>query len=231
MKQWILRLLPRSWIGWYGNQKLSRFKNQSAKAVFTEIYGASYWKSDESRSGSGSELRQTETLRKALTPLFRELKIQTLLDIPCGDFHWMQHVDLSGIRYTGADIVDGIIVKNRAQYAENENRRFLILDILTDPLPKCDLVLVRDCFVHFSYADIMKALANIKASGTTYLLTTTFPLHPVNFDIITGNWRALNLQAAPFSLPAPVWIVQEQNSAADSRYRDKSLALWKLAES
>ena len=29
-----------------------------------------------------------------------------MLDVPCGDFRWMAHVDLSGIIYIGGDIIE-----------------------------------------------------------------------------------------------------------------------------
>jgi hypothetical protein len=47
----------------------------------------------------------------------------------------------------------------------------------------------------------------------------------VNVDIVTGDWRYLNLQAAPFFLPRPIrWIDEQGREAA------KHLALWKFAD-
>jgi hypothetical protein len=36
--------------------------------------------------------------------------VKSLLDIPCGDFHWMRRVNLQGLSYVGADIVRELIV-------------------------------------------------------------------------------------------------------------------------
>ena len=40
-------------------------------------------------------------------------------------------------------------------------------------------------------------------SGIPYLLTTTFPGAAANEEIVTGDWRVLNLEAPPFGLPPP----------------------------
>ena len=48
-----------------------------------------------------------------------------------------------------------------------------------------------------------QAFANLRRSGATWLLTTTFLEHHENADIEYGDWRMLNLTCAPFNLPAP----------------------------
>jgi hypothetical protein len=40
-----------------------------------------------------------------LPALWRDLGVASILDIPCGDFAWMQQVDLSGFRYIPAPYV------------------------------------------------------------------------------------------------------------------------------
>ena len=114
------------------------------------------------------------------TKVIDQYGIKTMLDIPCGDWFWMQHVDLSNVRYTGADIVEKIIQQNQ-QYA-GENIFFRYLDLLSDELPKNDLVFCRDCLVHFSYEDVGKALENLTRSGSKYLLTT--PHLPITIIMI-----------------------------------------------
>ena len=56
----------------------------------------------------------------ALPKVFDDFGIHTILDIPCGDFHWMKHVSLDSINYTGADIVADLIQKNKQKYATGE---------------------------------------------------------------------------------------------------------------
>ncbi len=95
---------------------------------FTDIYTRNKWKDPESRSGAGSSLQTTAELRASLPALFRELSVSTILDAPCGDFHWFRHVERPpGMRYIGGDIVKSLIEENTRAYAD-EKTRFMHLD-------------------------------------------------------------------------------------------------------
>jgi hypothetical protein len=132
--------------------------------------------------------------------------------------------------YTGADIVATIVEANERKFGgPGSNRRFVRLDLTSDPLPQADVVLCRDCLVHLSFANIFRAFANIRRSGARYLLTTTFLDHHENADIEDGDWRILNLVRAPFNLPAPVDMMIEGCREGDGAYADKALGLWEVA--
>ncbi|WP_291137371.1 class I SAM-dependent methyltransferase [Flavobacterium sp. UBA7663] len=227
MIKYIKSIIPLSLISWYRKCKNAKFKKMSADEVFTDIYKNNHWKSAESISGEGSEIKQTKNLIKELNDLFEEKSVKSVLDLPCGDFNWMRKVDLSKIEYIGGDIVKELIEENTLKY-KKENINFKVLNLISDSLPKCDIILVRDCFVHLSYADINKALKNIKSSGCKYILTTTYINHHVNYDIITGDWRPLNLQDVPFNFPTPLKIIIENSTEGNGQYKDKSMALWEL---
>lgn len=196
--------------------------------VFTMHYreGRHWGCVDEFRSGDGSSLKQTEVIRKEFPRLVATYQLQSVLDIPCGDFNWMRTVDLN-IPYTGADIVDDIVRGNERKYACG-NRTFVKLDLTRDELPKVDLVLCRDCLFHFSYKDIYLALDRILRSGSIYLLTTTNTGVSQNRDIVTGEFRRLNLQIAPFCLPKPILLIDEKSPNPNTP--DKHLALWRIAD-
>lgn len=194
-------------------------------AVFTEHYKKNGWGAQETRSGLGSTVQNTQAVRAALPKLIVEFQIRTLLDIPCGDFNWMKFLDLP-VRYIGADIVEEMIARNQTQYASH-TRSFLKLDLITDPLPAVDLILCRDCLFHFSFRHIHQAFANIKRSGSKLLLTTTNPRLQQNQDVVTGEWRRLNLQTFPFSLPEPLILIDEEGpDLADDRH----LGLWRIGD-
>ncbi len=158
------------------------------------------------------------------------MNIVSVLDIPCGDFNWMQRVDLSKIDYVGADIVEELIKNNIEQHKKQENLKFIVLNLIRDPLPKSDMIIVRDCLVHFSYEDINRAIKNIKSSDSKYLLTTTFTSYHSNHDIVTGYWRPLNLQEKPFNFPSPMLVINENYAEGNGGYLVKSMALWDIAE-
>jgi SAM-dependent methyltransferase len=195
--------------------------------VFTNIFQGNKWGGQASVSGRGSDLDQTGIIRKQLPALLREFEVQTMLDIPCGDFNWMRHVDLENVDYTGADIVPALVEQNR-QY-EKPKIHFVPLNLISDELPEVDLLFCRDCLVHLCYKQIFEALSNVVDSGSTYLLTTTFPDRPQNQDIATGQWRPLNLEVAPFSFPPPVKMIGERSEPNDP-FKDKSLGLWRIAD-
>lgn len=197
--------------------------------VFRHIFQTNYWGSPTSVSGPGSELAQTAIIRAAIPPLLARHGVKHLLDAPCGDFHWMREVDLAGIRYTGVDIVPDIIARDTTSFA-SPSREFLVCDLVEGALPRADLILCRDCLVHLSYDDTRRAIDNFRRSGATWLLTTTFTAPRENHDIVTGDWRPVMLEAAPYRFPPPVELINEGCTEFDGAYPDKSLGLWRLAD-
>ena len=194
------------------------FNFTSPKKRFTRIYQDNYWASEESISGPGSSMDQTESIRRTLPLITKQYAITSILDIPCGDFHWMQTIPLPKIEYIGADIVEKIIENNIRQFS-TESRKFISLDLTKDPLPYADAIFVRDCFIHLSNNLISRAIENIKASKSKYLITNTFKDVSTNTNIKTGTWRRVNLQISPFNLPSPLeeWEETEHFSELDGR--------------
>jgi hypothetical protein len=203
-----------------------RASSSLQRNIFTDVYERNAWGSAESRSGGGSTRERGSHFRIELLEVLRRFEIRSIVDAPCGDFNWMRDV-VAEHDYVGIDIVDELIAANRERYVA-ANLRFLCGDLTRDPLPKADLILCRDCLVHFSYADIRAAIANFQRSSSKYLLTTTFP-KAVNIDIRTGGWRPLNLQAEPFAFPEPVAVIDEIPASLRHDYPDKKLCLWDLA--
>jgi len=204
---------------------------KTIESIFTEIFHEKTWitnvKDKPSISGEGSNLVQTAIIRQELPTVFHELGITSMLDAPCGDFFWMRKVDLGSINYCGADIVRPIIEKNSKEFTDSTHK-FVLKDIIHDNLPQTDLILCRDCLVHFSFENIIKTLINFQKSGARYLLTTTFINQSrKNIDIKTGAWRPLNLEKPPFNFPKPLRIILEQ-CTEKAHYADKSLGLWAI---
>jgi len=192
-------------------------------------------------SGPGSSLKSTEELRKALPLIFNKLGVKTFVDAPCGDWLWMQAVNLTGVQYFGGDITNVTVNKNRGCFGGAENVHFNWFDITCMIPPPVDLILVRDVLFHLPEPLVMEALANINESGARFLATTTFS------DGENGKWRfnmayqdtlgerknqgldshigfqKLNLYTSPFNFPAPVWRVDEDNQG-----QGRHVGVWKL---
>ena len=214
----------------YFEKRSGRDEDRDLQATFSEIYRRDHWAGRESVSGEGSDSKQTVELKTELPPLLEQLEITTLLDLPCGDLNWIGEITLPVDHYIGGDIVPELIDNNRTRYAGSSTRTFCVLDLTADPLPPADLLLCRDCLVHFSFKDIRNALENIRNSSIRWLLTTTFTNHRENEDICTGDWRMLNLQGPPFGFSPPERLIVEQCTEGDGAFRDKSLGLWLVDE-
>lgn len=174
------------------------------KHVFSEIFQNNKWRSAESVSGTGSELKYTENLRKHLPNLFEEFGVKKVLDAPCGDFNWMKEISKNlNIHYTGGDIVPELISKNISNY-QSPKTKFIVLDITTDKLPDADLMICRDCLFHLSYENIEKFINNFNNSNIEYLLTTSHTNNRKfkNKDIANGGFRLIDLLDTPFNFPA-----------------------------
>ena len=206
-------------------------------ARFARMYETNLWDGTESRSGDGSSLAATAGVRAGLPALLRQLDVRRLVDVPCGDFHWMAHVDLAAagvIGYVGGDVVEAIVAANLARY-ETVSRTFVQVDLTTGPLPlvsgaPADAVLCRDCLVHLSFANIARALDVVRAYGARYLITTTFLEHTVNRNVADGDWRMLNLEREPFNFSAPVAVLVEGCDEEGGAYADKALAAWFVSD-
>ncbi|MEU7227955.1 class I SAM-dependent methyltransferase [Streptomyces chrestomyceticus] len=222
---------------------------RTMQGIFGALYASDSWKlfpggdgknENLSRSGSGSDLVQTAALRRELPELISRLGVRSFLDMPCGDFYWMSQVELGVDAYLGADIVPEVVEQNERKFGRPD-RAFRVLDITRSRIPQVDMIFSRDCLVHFSNADVRAALRNVKRSGSTYFATTTFTGRADNADDIeTGGWRSLNLCRAPFSLPAPLHLVNENctevyesdedGARIEHRFADKSIGVWRTAD-
>jgi hypothetical protein len=206
--------------------KIKMLKYRRSESIFTTIYTKNEWGDVESVSGPGSNLEQSLGVREALPALLNEFGVRSILDVPCGDFWWMKEVELDVEHYVGADVVKELVDSNVAKYG-NDQRKFVSLDITRDNLPQVDLVLCRDLLVHFTYRDIFNALKNLKKSNSEFFLTTTFIGIDDNEDILTGEWRAINLQKPPFNFPAPLKLIDDYDINPKAR---KSLGLWRISD-
>lgn len=208
-----------------GSPKLENPKpSPDRQRTFTSIWNNNGWGSDETRSGQGSSLLQTSAIRKRLPELFSKYQIGTLADVCCGDFNWMPDVADKLDIYLGFDIVAPLISKLTEKHEARKNCFFRHFDAVVDQIPKCDAVLVRDGFTHFTAADARSAIRNLCNSKTEYLIATSHPSGQFA-EISTGGWYPMDLTATPFSFPPPLAAVSEDLAGSK-----KNLSLWRLAD-
>lgn len=201
----------------------------SLKEIFTLIYQQNLWQSEETASGKESTLEHTEVLLHILPQVFDLLEVKSILDIPCGDFYWMQYMPLDGIQYHGADLVSELVQKNQATFG-SADCHFSELDLTHDDLPEADVLLVRDCFPFLSLLQIHRCLKNISRHSFKYILMTSHSNQLMksqtglkNADTTTGTWRWINLELPPFNLPPPLKLLPEVPA-------EKSLGIWQMQD-
>jgi hypothetical protein len=205
------------------------------KDKFTKIYENNYWLNSESVSGSGSTVKYTRNLRDHLPSILRDFGVASIFDGPCGDFNWMRHLlPALQVDYIGGDIVGEIVENNRRKFSAL-GARFIEIDITADDLPQVDLMICRDCLFHLSFEAIAAFKANFLRSGIKFLLTSTHLNEPVRFanrDIQTGDFRLIDLFAAPFDFPPsplrriPDWMPPEAEKEICLWSREQLLAAW-----
>ncbi|ELU00654.1 hypothetical protein CAPTEDRAFT_207517 [Capitella teleta] len=208
--------------------------------TFQEIFSRKDWPANDPLykgmqvSGPGAQLRHAQGAIATLHNVITRIKILLgkpkirLLDLPCGDFQWMQHFlkARNDIIYTGIDIVPELIKHNRRNFDRYPRTEFLQWDIVNAPLRNrtYDLVLCRDMLQHLWRADAVKALSHISQSGAQFLLATNFlgTTHneEVEKDALGSRKSGYNLELPPFMLETPICSSYDWNV--------EHLSLWRL---
>ncbi len=160
------------------------------------------------RSGNGSTLEATAPLRRALPDIFERYKVKTFLDAPCGDWTWMQEMDLTGLSYIGGDISLEVVQSVQEKHAA-PGREFVHLDVTSDPLPRVDLMMCRDCLFHLKWWLRWAFFENFVRSETPYLLTTMHYV-PINERLKNNaGFKRFNPCVAPFNFSDPIETIEE----------------------
>jgi 2-polyprenyl-3-methyl-5-hydroxy-6-metoxy-1,4-benzoquinol methylase len=173
----------------------------------------------ESISGIGSSMGWTKACRSFISTTLKTYNIKSISDCPCGDFHWLQHVDMKHIEYTGYDVVEELIETNKEKFPD---KNFKVFDAINEMLPKTDLIICRDFLFHLHEENILIVLNNFKASGSTLLMTTNFDDLKENTDYdarLNWGYRPINLEIEPYNLTNRIDSVTELQDRQVNLYR------------
>lgn len=171
------------------------------------------WLGAETVNGPGSTLHCTTSLRTELPALLARHHITSVLDAPCGDRNWSQHIDFTD--YTGWDIDDVQIAADKQRWPQHT---FTVCNLLTvRKIPAVDLIICRDFLIHLPNDRITAVLNKFIASDATYLLASNHPdehnttdLPAEGQDGYAAYWqRPTNLQAEPFTLTHKIDAITE----------------------
>lgn len=171
---------------------------QDAGRTFSHIYDTDAW---EGGSGVGSTPDATAPYREVVARLLGARDVRTVVDVGCGDWQLGSLLDLSGVQYTGVDVVPSVVAANTTRYGR-AGVAFAVVDARTGELPPADLLLVKDVLQHWPNDDVWAFLAR-QLPRYRYVLATNdlASVHwdgPVNAEMELGGWRTLDLEAPPF---------------------------------
>lgn len=189
----------------------AREARMTCRDIFTEIYERGEWGSAEGTefySGPGSDPAVARPYAEAVARFVAEHGIGSVIDIGCGDFRVGRMIADGGVRYTGVDIVDGLVARNQASFGA-PGVSFATGNVVEDDLPDAGLCLVREVFQHLSNREIQAALGRLRKYP--YVIVTDHQPAGTRFvgnrdkphgrDIRVFSRSALVLDQPPFSLP------------------------------
>jgi SAM-dependent methyltransferase len=205
-------------------QNIEHLKGRTLEQRFSTIYQNQIWsqgRAGRSLSGLGSEIANTKSIQLHLPGLLSALGTKVLLDVGCGDFNWMSKIELP-CKYVGIDVVPGVIEQNLTAFGSG-NRTFYTLDATSSSLPYADTVLCRELLFHLSFDHIRSFLENIRKSEIKTLIATTDDVTSFNSDIVSGDFRLLNLMKAPFRFAEPECSIPD-----DEVTSGRTLGVWNM---
>lgn len=123
---------------------------QALRSVFSTIYAQDIW---DGGSGPGSRLENIRNYHDYLQDFLRERHIQSIVDCGCGDWQSTRYLDLTGITYTGVDIVPAVIEANQKAHG-TADVRFVCGNFSEMDLPPADLAICKDALQHLPNASV-----------------------------------------------------------------------------
>jgi SAM-dependent methyltransferase len=182
--------------------------------AFTDIYSQHRWGS-RSLSGPGSLPEMNRPYQALLEHFIRTRRIESVVDLGCGDWAFSRSIDWGEAGYTAIDVVPELIDKLNSQYSR-PGVRFVCGDLVNLDIPGGDLAILKDVLQHWPNASVLRLLSRLdrfKYAIITndYRLVRNTGWHRIwrreeigvaNTDTTVGGWRPLRLRESPFSLPA-----------------------------
>ena len=159
----------------------------SLESYMTHIYRRGLWGHNaqgEGNSGLSSTYKNAKPYIDFLQEFLEKYQIQSVVDAGCGDWEFSQHIDWSGIDYTGIDIVKFVIEKNITKFAR-ENIRFIHGNFAEADLPAADLLICKDVFQIIDFQIAQQLIAQ---------------MHKYKYCLFVNNPAFVRMLEPPFNL-------------------------------
>ncbi|WP_146345380.1 class I SAM-dependent methyltransferase [Phaeobacter marinintestinus] len=206
----------------------------SRQEAFSKVYRDRIWSRttpDESPFHSGEGSRNPEVTGPyvaAISGFLQEFGSgKSVADIGCGDFEIGRQLVPFATRYMAFDIVPELIEHHRANETA-DHLSFDVLDLVEDPLPPADIILVRQVLQHLSNDDVLSFVRKFPGSCQHLIVTEHLPAdenfvpnleHDSGPGIRLSVNSGVDLSAAPFNLQASSKRILCDVLAYDGRIR------------
>jgi hypothetical protein len=176
-----------------------RYEDENDKkttAAFSRIYEENAWGTG---SGLGSLPENCFQLIGYLQFFLKKYSIRSLIDYGCGDWQWMQFVNLTEVKYRGVDVVSSVIEENQTKYSL-PNVTFTSGSISSN-IEETDLAFLKDVLMHLPNAEVKNILDEVlkKSKYVIAINSTGMNRYVPNTDIEVGGFRLLDLTLPPFN--------------------------------
>lgn len=173
---------------------------------------------EESLCGSGSWKRQAGDAREFIQDKIIEHQYESILDLGCGDWNWMEEIDFQGAQYLGIDCDEQMIQDNSRKYG-SEQIRFQVGDIFSIDLPEVDLVICRDVLFHVRQELSSSLIEKLKTRNRLHFISTSFNQEkknqePRKYCKLEGwGYYRINLLTEPFNLKEKLVDTREEKTS------------------
>jgi hypothetical protein len=221
----------------FAGLKSLELRRKSNKEIFSSIYKGKIWGTsgkDELPFNSGGGSVQADVvdpyimaLEKFVAGLPHRI---TAVDLGCGDFRVGSRTVNLFARYIACDVVEDLIEFNREHYRYLPVE-FQLLDLTTDPLPRGDLLIVRQVLQHLSNEDISAFLKLIPKEFSHILITEHVPTEhnfKANLDKKTGPDNRLPIKSGVVLTEEPFNLIFKHQETLLSVPQDDGLIVTTL---
>jgi hypothetical protein len=194
--------------------------------LWDKVYSENFlnWQGDKSKSGPGSEGEDAYLKTNIVDMIIAEFKLNTIIDIGCGDFYWASKLEnmFSLDKYIAIDVSKYIIEENKYKYKipqvsffnsnmsnEEENKQFINEDI--------DLCIMFDVLGHCLQNEIDNIINFLMNSKIKYLLINQLEKENVIWDGKNKNVRNM-----------PIHIEKHDGFKFKSVFKINSIDFYKL---
>jgi hypothetical protein len=215
-------------------QRKTQFGSMTVQEVFTEIYENGLWGSSKKStqpffSGRGTH---DESIARVyvdqVCAFLHSLNYKPdVVDLGCGDFFIGSQIRPMCGRYIAADIVPPLIEFNRKKYAALAVD-FRVLDLISDELPKAEIVFIRQVLQHLSNEQVSLLMPKLKPSFKYLLLTEHLPSSKYfvpNLDKPTGPDIRLGVESGIVLTEPPFNLVVKNERILCELYEDRGGAI------